>query len=203
MNRVPNPFDPGFYSSDELRCFGFAGVGCNVRVAKNCTIIGPENIVFGHNVRIDANCSIIAATGRIVLGSYIHIGAFCHILGTGGVEMEDFSGLSQGVSIYSASDDFSGGAMTNPTVPREFTRPTIKAVRLGRHAIVGSGSVILPGGDLGEGAAVGALSLVTRRVPDWTIVSGIPARHVKARKRNILALERELATLEMPRSAAA
>jgi hypothetical protein len=39
-----NPFDPGYYESDELRGFGFKAVGEGVKVARNCTIIGPENI---------------------------------------------------------------------------------------------------------------------------------------------------------------
>src|SRR5690606_36779155 len=109
------PFSSGYFCSEELRGLGFAHVGDNVLVAKDNLIIGPENITIGNNVRIDVNCSIVAATGYIIIGDHIHIGAFCHLSGRGGIELADFSGLSQRVSIYSASDDYSGRHMTNPT----------------------------------------------------------------------------------------
>jgi acetyltransferase-like isoleucine patch superfamily enzyme len=185
---MQNPFDTGYYSSEELRGFGFARVGENVQIAKNCTIVGLGNIQIGDNVRIDVSCSIIA-TGPMRLGSYIHIGAFCHLVSRGGLTMEDFTGLSQRVSVYTASDDYSGRHMTNPMVHAEFTGCRVAAVHLGRHVIVGSGSVILPGANIGEGSAVGALSLVTRAVEPWAVYSGTPARKVSERRRDILALE--------------
>lgn len=52
--------------------------------------------------------------------------------------------------------------MTNPMVPVEFTNVTHADVNIGRHVIIGSGSVVLPGVTIGEGAAVGALSLVKK-----------------------------------------
>ena len=45
-----------------------------------------------------------------------------------------------------------------------------------RKASIGSGAVILAGVTIGEGAIVGAGSVVTKDVPDWTIVVGNPAR---------------------------
>ena len=47
---------------------------------------------------------------------------------TFGIEIQSFAGLSQGVKIYSASDDFSGKYMTNPTVNKKFTNVKIKKV---------------------------------------------------------------------------
>ena len=183
-----NPLDPGFYDSDELRAFGFARVGEHVRIARNCTVIGLDQIEIGDHVRVDVNCSIIA-TGPLRLGSYIHIGAFCHLVSRGGLSMGDFSGLSQRVSIYTASDDYSGRHMTNPMVTAPFTGSNIAPVQLGRHAIVGSGSVILPGCSIGEGSAIGALSLVNRPVEDWVIHSGTPARKIGNRRRELLDVE--------------
>ena len=136
-------------------------------------------------------CSIIA-TGPVVFGGRNHIGAFCHLVGRGGLTLERFAGLSQRVSIYTASDDYSGQFLTNPTVPAGFTSCTVAPVSLGRHAIVGSGAVILPGVEIGEGVSVGALSLVTRSLPEWGIYSGIPARRLKDRSRDLLALEARL-----------
>ncbi|TGS72469.1 acyltransferase, partial [Mesorhizobium sp. M8A.F.Ca.ET.181.01.1.1] len=102
------------------------------------------------------------------------VGGMCFLAGGGGIQMEDFSGLSQGVRVYSTSDDYSGAALTNPTVPREYLNMKIAPVRLGRHVIVGSGSVILPGCVLGEGVSVGAMSLVTKNLEPWGVYFGSP-----------------------------
>ncbi|TGS08556.1 acyltransferase, partial [Mesorhizobium sp. M4B.F.Ca.ET.190.01.1.1] len=92
----------------------------------------------------------------------------------------------------STSDDYSGAALTNPTVPREYLNMKIAPVRLGRHVIVGSGSVILPGCVLGEGVSVGAMSLVTKNLEPWGVYFGSPAKRLKARSREILQLEEQL-----------
>ena len=130
-----------------------------------------------------------AGNGHIRIGSYIHIGGMCFVAGAGGVDLEDFSGLSQGVRIYSASDDYSSHALTNPTVPREFLNVDIAPVRLGRRVIIGSGSVILPGCNVGEGSSVGAMSLVTKSLAPWGIYAGAPARFLKKRSQQLLAME--------------
>ena len=86
--------------------------------------------------------------------------------------------------------------MTNPMVPLAFTNVTHAEVCLGKHVIVGSGSVILPGVTLEEGVAVGALSLVTTRCESFGIYVGNPARRIKERSRKILDFEASLLALE-------
>ena len=44
---------------------------------------------------------------------------------------------------------------------------------------IGTGSVILPNVTIGEGAVVGANSVVTRSVPPYTVVGGVPAKKIK------------------------
>ena len=46
---------------------------------------------------------------------------------------------------YSSNDDYSGAHITNATIPREYTQVDDRDVVLGRHVIIGSGTVILPG----------------------------------------------------------
>jgi len=190
-------FDSGYYTETELREAGFKSVGKNVSIAKNCTIIGVENISLGNNVRIDGYCSLVAAdTGYLKLGSFIHIGSYCYLSAGSGIVMNDFSGLSQGVCIYSKSDDYSGKHLTNPTVPQEFLGVIEGTVELGRHVIIGSGSVILPQVTIGEGSSVAALSLVTKSLDSWGVYIGCPAKRLKARRKDLLELEKELLSRE-------
>src|SRR3712207_4243672 len=88
-----NPFDPGYYTSAELRAFPFARVGENSAISRNCTIIGLENITIGANVRIDGFTSIIAPAGRVKIGSFVQVGIGCVLGGRGGIELADFSSL--------------------------------------------------------------------------------------------------------------
>jgi len=184
-----NPFNSGYYTSEELKDFGFPFIGKNVKVAKDCSIVGLENIEIGDNSRIDSFSSIIAASGFVRIGRYVHIGGGAYIGGAGGVTLNDFSGLSGGVNIYSASDDYSGRSLTNPTVPAAYTGVKRAPISLGRHVIIGSGSIVLPGCDLGEGVAVGALSLVNKNLGAWGIYSGVPCRLIAARKQGLLEKE--------------
>lgn len=188
-----NPFDPGYLNEEELDSAGFKKIGRNVRIAKTCTIVGLPNIEVGNNVRIDGYCSIIAAgSGFVRIGSFVHVAGYCGIYAGYGCTMEDFSGLSAGVRIYTGTDDYSGRFLTNPTVPAKYTGVRTGAVVLRRHVIVGTGAVILPGVVAEEGACVGALSLVSRSLDAWTIYGGCPAKPLKERSRALLDLEKRL-----------
>lgn len=52
-------------------------------------------------------------------------------------------------------------------------------ITIKKGACISMGSMIMPGVTIGEGAVVGAYSLVTKDVPAWTVVAGIPAKVVK------------------------
>ena len=140
-----HPLNPGYFDENDLREFGFKEVGENVRIGRTCTIVGLENITIGNNVRIDGYCTISAAEGGLLtIGSFIHIGAYCSLLAGQGIHMADFSGLSQGVRIYSKSDDYSGRHLTNPTIPAKFAGASGGPVSLERHVIIGAGSRVPP-----------------------------------------------------------
>lgn len=188
-----NPFDPGYYSGEQLVEFGFKRVGKNVRIAKSCTIVGLSNIELGDDVRIDGYCSIIATgKGFAKVGSFVHIASYCGIYAGSGVVLDDFTGLSAGVRVYTGTDDYSGRTLTNPTVPEKYTGVTSGPVILQKHVIIGSGSVILPGVTANEGAAVGALSLIAKDLEAWSIYAGTPARKLRTRSKELLELEKSL-----------
>ena len=191
MNAVSDaPRSPQYLSTDELRQMNFARLGQNVLIHRHCNIVNPDRISCGDSVRIDGFTNVIASRS-IRFGSYIHIGSFCNLAGGEEIEINDFSTLSQGVKLFTTSDDYSGAAMTNPTVPEAYTAVHREPVRIGRHVVVGSSSVVLPGSDIGDGVAVGALSLVKGKLEPWGVYGGIPARRIKERKRDLLQLEAE------------
>ena len=66
-----------------------------------------------------------------------------------------------------------------------------KSVCIGKHCVVGTGSTILPGANLAEGVAVGAMSLLTKPTKAWKIYAGMPARAIKERRKDLLGLEKE------------
>ena len=184
-----NPFDHGYYETPELRTFGFAYVGDNVRIAKNSTIVGLGNISIGHNSRIDSFCKIIVPEGRLTIGAFVHIAPSVLLVARGGIEIGDYAGLSHQVAVYSVNDDYSGEAMIGPCVDAALTNPTIAPVRIGRHCVVGASSVVFPGCDIGEGSITGAMTLVNRPLEPWGMHVGTPARRIRDRSQRCVALE--------------
>ena len=53
------------------------------------------------------------------------------------------------------------------------------SITISADAWIGTGSVILPNVTIGEGAVVGANSVVTKSVPPYTVVGGVPAKYIK------------------------
>ena len=174
---------------EAIDSMGFATVGENVMISDRTSFYNCAAISIGSDVRIDDFCVISAGTGGIHIGNHVHVAVYTSLIGAGRITLSDFTGVSSRVSIYSSNDDYSGLNMTGPTVPSEYVSVMHADVFLGKHVIVGSGSVILPGVTLEEGAAVGALSLVSRDCKAFGIYAGNPARLLKARKRDLLVLE--------------
>lgn len=188
----PNPFNIGYYHEHELISFGFKSIGSNVKIAKNCVIVGVDKITIGNNVIVDAFCSLIVSDqGYLAIGSHVHIGAFAHILAGEGVEIKDFSGLSQGVKIYSKTDDYSGNSLTNPTIPNEYKTFKKGKVIINEHVIIGANSVVLPNTVIGEGVSVGALSLISTNLAPWTMYYGNPLKKLANRSKNLLQKKEE------------
>lgn len=181
-----------YYTNEELLQLGFKAVGKNVLLSRKASVYGVSRIEIGDHVRIDDFCFFSAGEGGIKLGSYIHISPFCSMAGKGAIIMEDFSGLSSRVAVYSSSDDYSGESLTNPTVPDAYKKVVHGDVVFQKHVIIGAGSIILPGVTIGEGTAIGALSLVSKNIESYKIATGNPLRIIKDRKKDIIELEWKL-----------
>ncbi|ABI38401.1 acetyltransferase RfbO, CysE/LacA/LpxA/NodL family [Shewanella sp. MR-4] len=178
-----------FLTEKQLNEIGFASLGHNVQISDKASIYGAHRIKIGNNVRIDDFCVLSAGDGGIEVGNYVHIAVFALLIGAGKITVSDFAGVSSRVAIYSSNDDYSGLFLTNPTVPVEYTNVTHADVYLGKHVIIGSGSVVLPGVILHEGVAVGALSMITKDCEAFGVYIGSPAKKIKSRKQNLLDKE--------------
>jgi galactoside O-acetyltransferase len=180
-----------FLTAEELDAFGVADADArNIRVHSTAVIVNFDGIRFGKNIRIDPY--VVISCRELILGDYIHIATGCAFFGKAPITVGDFSGFSAHNLIYSSSDDYSGQFLTNPTVPSEFTNTISSEVVIDRHCLIGAHSTLLPGSELGEGAAVGSAALVTGALPAWTVSVGTPAKPIKPRLRDCLDLEAKL-----------
>ena len=65
---------------------------------------------------------------------------------------------------------------------RERSLPdTAATITVGDYAWIGARTTILPGVSIGEGAVIGANSVVTHEIPPWTVAVGSPAKVIKER----------------------
>jgi galactoside O-acetyltransferase len=185
--------ETSFLAPDELAELGLGSCGERVSVSRKASIYCPSHIHLGCDVRVDDFSVITAGPDAVVrIGNHVHIAAHAALFGGGGIVMEDFSGVSSRVSVYSVTDDYSGEFLTNPTVPKVLAGVTAEPVVLEQHVVVGAGTVILPGVRICIGSAVGALSLVNEDLPPWGLYAGIPARLVRPRSQRLLDLARRL-----------
>lgn len=177
-----------FYTQSELQKIGFKSLGQNVLISDKCSIYSPQNIEIGDNVRIDDFC-IISPSTSLKIGNYVHIGCYASIIGAGEVVIEDYCGISGRVSIYSSNDDYTGLYMTNPMVPKEYTKVTHAPVIIKKHSIIGAGSVVLPNTIVNEGVSVGSLSLLNGEYEEFSVYTGVPAKKIRNRQKRFLKYE--------------
>lgn len=176
-----------YYSEAELLEMGFKYIGRNVKVSRKASIYGIANISIDDNSRID---DFTLLSGHIKIGKYVHISAYTALFaGEAGIEIEDFCTISVRCNVFAVSDDYSGQALTNPTISDKYRLVTSKRVIFKKHAIVGTGSTVLPGVIVDEGASFGAMSLIIRDSKPWMMYVGAPAKELRPRKREPLQLE--------------
>jgi galactoside O-acetyltransferase len=182
----------GTLSAGQIAGLGLAGVGSDVTISDRCSIYGAGSITLGDHVRID-DFAILTAREPVIIGSYVHISAFAFLSGPFGIVIEDFVNVGPRAALMSGNDDFSGQWLPGPVVPEDLRNVQGGRIHLGRHSIVGTHSVVLRGVRFGEGAAVGALSLVKESLAPWGIYGGVPTRLIRPRDRRVEGLAARLA----------
>lgn len=113
---------------------------------------------------------------RVSIGDHVDINRGCELYSSmqtsqGIITLEDHVVLGPGVVIFSSTHDYK--ALDLP----DFSAP----VTICRYAWIGGKTIILPGVVIGEGAIVGAGSIVTRDIPAYCVAAGNPAKVLKKR----------------------
>jgi acetyltransferase-like isoleucine patch superfamily enzyme len=112
---------------------------------------------IGKNVFIGAHVSVDSGHADLItLDDYCHVTGGCRLL----CHQRDLSN-------YCVGDD-------SAKLPYKFGK-----IHIGKGVLIGMNTMVMPGVTIGEGAIIGAFSLVTKDIPAWTIVTGRPAKVVK------------------------
>ena len=137
-----------------------------------------DKISFGRGTVIKPFAVIQTQAGKIVFGENCAVSSFNHI--------------STGVESVIIGDDVRIG--THVTImggSRNFKKKDVrivdqgsyhKGVKIGNDVLIGTGAVIMPGSTIGDGAVIGAMSLVRDKVHPYTIVAGVPAQVIGKRE---------------------
>lgn len=130
--------------------------------------------MFGAKIgRMEVKRSVfIYAPWNLVTGDMVCIGPRVEIYNKAPVKIGDNVVVSQDAWICTASHDISDRTMGLVTKP----------IEIGGSVWIAAKAAVLPGVTIGEGAVVGACSVVTKDVKAWTVVGGNPAKILKERK---------------------
>jgi len=142
----------------------------------------PKKISISDFVWVDKNVRLYAHWGSINIGKRVHIAENVLIAGGGHVKIGNYVAIARGASIYSHSEAIVGGKrLSGPMIPEDQKGMKTAPINISKDALIGVNAVILPGVNIGEGAIVGANSMVNKDVRGWEIVFGSPAKPVAKR----------------------
>jgi acetyltransferase-like isoleucine patch superfamily enzyme len=135
--------------------------------------IGEGTLVMHHAELHVYNFRDLPDAG-IKIGKQSLVGEFCVIRGPGGVEIGDRVYLSPGVHIYSSDHVFD-----DPDICFVDQGVTMQGVTIEDECWIGAKAVILDGVTVGERSVVAAGAVVTKDVPPYSLVAGVPARVIR------------------------
>lgn len=145
--------------------------------------LSRDGIALGRNVTI-ARQAVLTCTGVLAelgvgirVGDRSAIGAGSFVGGQGGVYVGDDVIMGPGVRIF--SENHRHDAHDRPIRAQGEVRD---AVIVERDCWIGAGATILAGVTVGTGCVVAAGAVVTRSVPPYSVVAGVPARVVRSRR---------------------
>lgn len=107
---------------------------------------------------------------NITIGKDVFINSGCHFQDQGGITIGDGSLIGHNVVLATINHDLN---------PENGRKNHYAPIYIGAHVWIGSNATILPGVSVGDWAVVGAGAVVTKDVPPFTVVGGVPARILK------------------------
>jgi acyl-[acyl carrier protein]--UDP-N-acetylglucosamine O-acyltransferase len=154
-----------------FRACGKAGyVYAGTRITNPCRVVAGDSLVLREHVWI--NCEGDLSKPSFNLGSRVYIGRFCHINAFESVTFEDDVMIADSVHVSDVGHAFEDAAKPIST---QGVTPALPVV-LESGCWIGKGVVILPGVRVGRNSVVGANAVVTRDVPERSVVAGVPAK---------------------------
>lgn len=150
------------------------GGGANIR--KDVSVIHPETFEIGNGVFLGEQAIIQGRfDGRCVIGNRVWIGPQSYF-DARDLVIEEWVGWGPGAKVLGS--EHTGSPSSVPVIQSDLK---IAPVRICAGADVGVNAIILPGVTVGRGAIVGAGAVVTKDVPDYATVIGVPARVISQR----------------------
>jgi acetyltransferase-like isoleucine patch superfamily enzyme len=151
------------------------GAGANIR--KNVSVTHPETFEIGEGVFVGEHTIIQGRfDGRCVIGNGVWIGPQSYF-DARDLVIEEYVGWGPGAKVLGS--EHTGSPSGVPVIQTDLK---IATVRICAGADIGVNSIILPGVTVGRGAIVGAGAVLTKDVPDYATVAGVPARIIGRRK---------------------
>jgi acetyltransferase-like isoleucine patch superfamily enzyme len=152
-------------------------VGNDLQVGPDVILKHPETMEFGDCVFIGAQTMIQGRfDGVCKIGSHVWIGPQAYF-DARELILEDYVGWGPGAKTLGSVH--TGAPSNEPIIT---TSLVIKPVKVGLGADIGMNASILPGVRVGAHSIVGAGAVVTRDIPDYAIVAGVPARVIRDRR---------------------
>ena len=130
---------------------------------------------LGRQSVVESYCCINNAVGDVVIGDHTRIGIHCTVIGP--VTIGSHVNLAQGITATAQNHNFED---TGKRIDQQGVS-TIPVV-IGDDVWIGANAVILPGVTIGRHSVVAAGAVVTKDVPDFTVVGGVPAKILKTLK---------------------
>ena len=126
-----------------------------------------DEVIFHHDV-------LFSDGANISLGDGVLVNRTSMLDDRGPLEVGAYTMLSAGITIETHTHPFD-----NFDKPIAYAGRGFSPVRIGANSVVGYNAVIMAGVTLGYRCIVGANSVVTKNVPDYTVVGGVPAKPIK------------------------
>lgn len=107
---------------------------------------------------------------NITIGKDVFINSGCHFQDQGGITIGDGSLIGHNVVLATINHDLN---------PKNDRKNHYAPIKIGAHVWIGSNATVLPGVSIGDWAVVAAGAVVTKDVPPYTVVGGLPAKVLK------------------------